>query len=93
LTNVLVQLASNQKSAAMIDYTPRELELMVLAELGRRRSVPDGLRVQILRSAKGWRAVCRVESNDHEAADVDSISAMVSTIAEQLSSHHRLIGS
>jgi hypothetical protein len=53
LTNVLVRLVSNRECAAMIDYTPRELKLMVLAELGRRRSVPDGLRVQILRSAKG----------------------------------------
>jgi len=75
-----------------IKYTPKELEQIVLNELGRQGELPDGLRLQILRTPQGWRPVVQAMPPDL-AQDVRTrLASRITTVGGEVAQNHRLIG-
>jgi hypothetical protein len=74
-----------------IVYTPRELELMVMHELGKTEAATDAVLVQILRDGGSWRAEARFK-NGVALSRKDEIASQVAAIGSRIASKHNLLG-
>lgn len=75
-----------------IEFTPNELQTLIKLELRKKRDVPDGLLVQIIRNGATWYPQIRFKVGHHVAPDVDQLAREVDAIAAQLAPRHPLIG-
>lgn len=85
---------TTQRASAMpkIEFTPNELQTLIKLELRKKRDIPEGLLIQIIRNGGTWHPRIRFKVGHPEAPDAVEIADAVNVIAAQLAPKHPLLG-